>query len=751
MSSRQLAAILFADVMGYTALMQEDEEQALRVRKKFYQSLSQETEVHDGRVQKWMGDGALCVFNSAIEAVRAAVEVQLAMQQEPKIPLRIGIHTGDIILDEADVYGDGVNLASRIESFAVPGSIFISGKVQDDIKNHKEIQTIFVGRFQLKNVKEPVDLFAVSNPGILVPKTEQIEGKGSVLPSKKIATPLLWTLLALAVIVSASLLYFFTKENKMATVDKSIAILPFRNESTEKEKNESFCNGMTESVLNNLAQVKALHVISRQSVEQYRESKKSISQIARELGVSYILEGSVQRYGNQLKVNAQLIHAGDDRHMWSQEYENEVSNLFAVQSEIAKKITTALSINLGQDEENRLNRVPTQNLAAWEVYQKAYTDYIRFAYSVEQDDMAFEKVMLLCDNAISLDPNMAEAYILKAKTYWTRHYAKTIHKANEEFERENDIHIVAGLCRKALSIDKGSADANTLVAQYHFNIGNSDSAYFYLDRAIALNPNHSEARSLLGHIVLRNGNYKAAFLEFRKVIQLDPLSVWTPFNYNNLGWFYTSIGDLKKAEAILLKSLQTDNKSSSAIEAYTYLTHLYTVNNMGEKAFATAQKWLLLDSTALRAFGEYHYKFKKDYRKAAYYFSQLFFAIPNVAHAKQRYAHTLWLQGRRDTAMILFNEQLEEFQKLVRFSRTFTGAFDYDIAGIYAVLGQKEKAYTHLKQFAREDWPWGSLDLIVHDPFFNSLRNEKAFIDLVNTGMKEKEKQRREIEKLEQP
>jgi class 3 adenylate cyclase len=176
--THQLAAIMFADIMGYTSIMQEDEVLAMRLREKLKNKLETEINLHHGKIIKISGDGALCIFGSAIESVKAACAVQLAMQEDPKVPLRIGIHQSDVIFEEADVYGDGVNIASRLESFAVPGSILISAKVYDDIKNQKDIQTISLGKYLFKNVKEPVEVFAVSNPGLHVPNRKKVEGKG---------------------------------------------------------------------------------------------------------------------------------------------------------------------------------------------------------------------------------------------------------------------------------------------------------------------------------------------------------------------------------------------------------------------------------------------------------------------------------------------------------------------------------------------------------------------------------------------
>ena len=207
--SRQLAAIMFTDIMGYTALMQEDEVKALQFREKMKQKLEAEISLHKGKIIKWMGDGALCIFDSAIESVRAAIALQLTMQQEPKVPVRIGIHQADVIFEDSDVHGDGVNIASRLESFALPGSIFISGKVFEDIKNQKDIQTVSLGKYLLKNIKDPVEIFAISNTGLSVPHNIKLEGKGEKYKQRKSSKSKVLNVIKLAAAASVLIAAWF--------------------------------------------------------------------------------------------------------------------------------------------------------------------------------------------------------------------------------------------------------------------------------------------------------------------------------------------------------------------------------------------------------------------------------------------------------------------------------------------------------------------------------------------------------------
>ena len=295
---RQLVAIMFADITGFTAMMQKDEVLALSSRQKLQEVLNDQVIKHNGRVIEFKGDGVLCSFFSTIECVNAAISIQQQMQAAPLVPLRIGIHTGDVIFENENIYGDGVNVASRLESFAVPGSIFISGKVYDDIKNQKNIQTCSLGFYHFKNVNDDVEIFCISNPGLVIPASNYLEGKG--------------------------------EKSYHKTYQKSIAVLPFVNLSNDPEQ-EYFSDGISEEILGSLSQLKDLKVAGRSSSFQFKGKNVDPAEVGNKLHVETILEGSVRKQDKRIRVSAQLINAKDGFHLWSEKYDREYENIFVIQ------------------------------------------------------------------------------------------------------------------------------------------------------------------------------------------------------------------------------------------------------------------------------------------------------------------------------------------------------------------------------------------------------------------------------------
>ncbi|MFT6321364.1 MAG: TolB-like protein/class 3 adenylate cyclase, partial [Granulosicoccus sp.] len=310
--TRRLAAIMFTDIVGYTALMQKDENAAADKRAHHREEFEQYHQKYHGEILQYFGDGTLSVFQSGVEAVECAIEIQKALKEGEPVPLRMGLHMGDIVFDGTDVYGDGVNLASRIESMGVAGAILLSGKLNDELKNHQHISTKSLGIFGLKNIENPVEIFSVTNEGIKTPARSELKGKQTALT-------------------------------------KTIAVLPLVNMSADAD-NEYFSDGMTEEIINALAKIKGLKVTSRTSSFFFKNKKIPLSQIGEELNVATILEGSIRLSGNKMRITAQLINVKDDFHFWSETFDRSIDDIFAVQDEISLLIADRLREHLGHFE-----------------------------------------------------------------------------------------------------------------------------------------------------------------------------------------------------------------------------------------------------------------------------------------------------------------------------------------------------------------------------------------------------------------
>ena len=440
--SRQLAAIMFADIVGYTAMMQEDEGVAVLVRRKLQKKLEEEVSIHNGRILEWSGDGALCSFSSTIESVKAALAIQLEMQLLPSVPLRIGIHTGDVMVEGDNIYGDGVNIASRMESFAIPGSIFISGKAHDDIKNQKDIKTVSLGKYVLKNVKEQVEIFAISNPGIKIPDTTSLEGKGKKVHSQ------------------------------------NILVLPFINMSNDPEQ-EFFSDGLTEEIISNLSKLHNMRVISRTTSMQYKNTTKDIKTIRNETDSSYILEGSVRKSGNDLRITAQFIDANRDIHLWADTYRGMVQDVFEIQDKVSAKIVEALRMQLTHEEKNNLHKRFTANTEAYQLYLQGRYFWVR------RNEVGLKTAARFFEKAIEKDPDYALAWAGLADTYSLMGEFTNISR-RELYQKQ------MAAINKALAIDDRLAEAHiSLAVSLMLNEWDWIKAEKEFRIGIELNPNYA--------------------------------------------------------------------------------------------------------------------------------------------------------------------------------------------------------------------------------------------------------------------
>ncbi|NND35039.1 MAG: hypothetical protein HKN76_20805, partial [Saprospiraceae bacterium] len=371
-AERKLTAIMFTDIVGYTAMMQKDETKAVLFRDRHRESFRRLHEKYKGEILQYYGDGTLSIFNSSVQAVQCGVALQQEMLKFPHLPLRIGIHVGDIIKREEEVIGDAVNLASRIESLAVAGSVLISHEVQHHIKNHG-ISTRSLGKFQLKNIIGPTEVFAIDLEGLVIPTQEQMEEKGQI----------------------------FDRRSKIES--NSIAVLPFANMSSDPEQ-EYFCEGLAEELLNILTQIKNLKVASRTSAFAFKGKNQDISLIGEKLRVRNVLEGSIRKVGSRIRLTAQLVDVTNGYHLWSEKYDRQLDDIFAIQDELAQAIAERLNLTFGADPRESVDYHSTENF-------QAYDSYLKGRYILHRMDASVQDALELFQTAIDLDPNFALAHM----------------------------------------------------------------------------------------------------------------------------------------------------------------------------------------------------------------------------------------------------------------------------------------------------------------------------------------------------
>jgi len=414
-SSRQLAAIMFTDILDYSSLMKQDAPQVHILKERHHQILYSITKKYHGKVLQYYGGATLIIFQSAIDAVKCGIDLQSGFMKDPQIPVKIGIHTGDIISDGEEIIGDGVNVASRVKSLAVEGSVFISDKVYDEIRNQKSIQTQFLGTFNLKNVDRPVDMHVVSNDPLTVPPLDQLDqtsvqkigGEAQVAPAwfhghwKKLTVAGFFLLIIL--IAGVTLLVRRVEIGLGQEVEKTIAVLPFINLSKDLEQ-EYFSDGITEDIITQLSKIGDLKVISRTSVMGFKNTTKTTQEIAKQLEVTHILEGSVRKNEDRVRISTQLIDAKTDKHLWANTFDRNLEDIFAIQREVSMEVARALKAELTPKEEEDINKKPTDNTEAYELY-------LQGIYHLRSGSMeGLNKSYPLLRQAINLDPEFAEAY-----------------------------------------------------------------------------------------------------------------------------------------------------------------------------------------------------------------------------------------------------------------------------------------------------------------------------------------------------
>ena len=475
--SRQLAVIMFTDIVGYTAMMHSDETEALIKLNHFKTAVNTQAARFNGEIIQYYGDGALLIFQNSTDAVNCGNALQENFAKDLPVPVRIGIHLGEILREDGNIFGDSVNITSRIESMGVPGAILLSASVQQQLKNKSSFKLQSLGEFEFKNVTEPIEIFALHVGNNPVPNRQDIMGK--------------------------------FKEHKSM---RSIAVLPFVNMSNDPEQ-EYFSDGMAEEIINSLTHLKDLDVAGRTSSFQFKNKNIDLRNIGKKLGVQIVLEGSVRKQGNTLRITAQLINVDNGYHLWSEKYDREITDVFQIQDEIAFAITEKLRITLQKKDREKITRVYTQNTEAYELYLKGRFYMSRRGVSLLTSIQCFQK-------AIELDPNFALAHSayadthLLVATYGLLPPVKVMTVAKHSAEKA--LQLDPGLCEPycALGYYYTCYEWNWVEAKKHFL------------RAIELNPRYAEGHFRYGwnYLACVEGNFTEAEKHGAEAIKLEPLS-----------------------------------------------------------------------------------------------------------------------------------------------------------------------------------------------------------------------------------
>jgi len=575
--SRQLAAIMFTDIVGYTALMEQDENKAFRILDENREIQKPLIEKFDGKWLKEMGDGILASFTTVSDAVYCAGAIQKACENNPALFVRIGIHEGEVVFKDEDVFGSGVNIASRLESISPIGGILVSDSVYRNIKNKEGIKVKFLREESLKNVDEPIKIYLVKVEKDKSPEEDSIRLKRSPkLAGRKVM------IVSAAIIILLLLVYvgYQYKSNEPqiypstaaeSEINKSIAVLPFVNMSNDPEQ-QYFSDGIMEAILNDLSKISELKVISRTSVMQYRDTKKTTPQIAEELGVAYLLEGGVQSSGGKVRINAQLINAKQDANVWSDKYDREMIDIFEIQSEIAQKIASELNAVLSPGEINEIQVHNTNNPEAYNLYLMGrYFWYKRTADALRKSIDYFEQ-------SLAIDPDYALAYSGLADGFLMLVAYDHLPKATG-FPKAKEYAL------RALEIDPNLAQAYATLGTIAKREWQWNEAEAKLKRSIELDPNYVMARHWYAEYLFVFGPSEKLLEQINTGLGLDPLSFLMK---SQLAWYYHDAGELDMALEELMTLLELDPFDLRASH-YTMFT-IYVEQGKEEEAFNSLKK-----------------------------------------------------------------------------------------------------------------------------------------------------------------
>ena len=507
-SNRKLAAIMFADIVGYTAMMQENEEKAKQARARHRKVIEEQVSRYSGEIVQYYGDGALIIYASARDSVMAAIGMQQELRQEPVIPVRIGLHLGEIVQDGEGIFGDGVNVTARIESMAAPESVLLSEHLNREISNHPDLQVVSLGLFQLKNIKEPIEVFALKDTGVYTPEINELDYA------------------------------------KSKTVSKSIAVMPFTN-MAHRDREDYFADGVSEEIINGLSTVEGIDVISRSTCNAILKSNEDPISMGRRHNVPFFLEGSVRKAGNRVRVSVHLISTDDGYQLWSESYDRDLNDIFQVQDEIAHKVINRLKVSFDMPaEQGMVVDKATESI-------EAYTQHLKGLHYLKKGiPEETKKAIEYFEAALKIDPDFASAECALSRSYSylgscgalppVDAYAKALKcvmsaiekngefaegylaLANVKFYHFWDWNGARESLDKASSLGLKSAELYQSYGLYYAAVGQPSLGIPKMLKALELDPLSVPVMTMLGTLYLFDQQYENAISVFDEILQLEP-------------------------------------------------------------------------------------------------------------------------------------------------------------------------------------------------------------------------------------
>ncbi|MEO7177122.1 MAG: adenylate/guanylate cyclase domain-containing protein [Sediminibacterium sp.] len=572
--SRQLAAIMFTDIVGYTALMGNDEQKAFELLKINRQIQKPIIEQYKGRWVKELGDGVMASFKTASDAVNAAIKIQEACNAAGSFTLKIGIHMGEVVFENDDLFGDGVNVASRIETLGVGSSVLISKSVRDQIKNNTDFQIVSLGSFNFKNVEEPLEVFAISNPGFVVPKREVMQGK---LKNEKSNNSKHIALFAIAIVVVMVFVFLFRNfliKNEALTMPRSLAILPFEN--LKKDNSVSYLSdGIPENLINRISSFPDAKVFARSATFHLPDSSKSIANIKKLLNADAILTGQLEQNNGMYFLSCQLVDVNTQSQLWGAKYQMTSDDISLIEDSIVASLINPLRIVLADK--------PTITQTNKEVNPAAYAEYLKGRYlSYGSTPEESEKALDHFRKATAIDPKYALAYAAIANEKINQSLfsnapqkgiideAKTAIGAAKALDPNiPEIYTSEGALKfyfdwdwkgavesykKALQLDPGNATIYIRYSATLADVGKYKEALPLADKAVELDPISISSLHNLGWTNMVAGNFQKSADAFSKALELHPTFTWgyikRALDYVHLGKYDQAIADAQKAEKL---------------------------------------------------------------------------------------------------------------------------------------------------------------------------------------------------------